>query len=142
MSTSRSAGRSKTSRRHSRGLEEDRERRVTRRDFEESGHALALLPERCALARSPAGEEQHARAAFSLKRLANSDVLGTRVTDELVELLGIDEQDVERDLVERLGKAADDAVVAPQHLYRQVEARQLLLDRQRPRRVHPRSRTG
>ena len=33
----------------------------------------------------------------------------------------------------------DDAVVAPQHLHREVEAREPFLDGERPRRVHPRA---
>src|SRR4029079_11452900 len=55
---------------------------------------------------------------------------------ELVELVGVDEQDLERDLLERLRQPADDAVVGPEHLHGKVEAGQALLDRERPRRVH------
>ena len=118
-----------------RGLEQDGERRVGRGDVEEAGRALALLPQRCALAGTAAGEQQRARRVLAEAR--GEQRRGRHAgDDQLVELVGVDEQHLERDLLERLREPADDAVVGPEHLHGQVEARQAFLDRERPRRVH------
>ena len=81
----------------------------------------------------------NARAAFSRNFDANSDVLGQPGDDELVEFVGVGEEEFGRDVVERFGQTQDDAVVAPQHLHRQVGAGEPFLDRERPRRVHART---
>ena len=103
-----------------RRFEQDREGRVAGRDLEEPGRALALLPERRALAGPAAGEQQRARRV--LAEMRREQRRGRHAGDhELVELVGVDEQDLERDLLERFRKPADDAVVGPQHLHGQVE---------------------
>ena len=59
LSTVRSAGTSNTSCRHfARGLEQHRKRRVLRRDREQVGGALALLPQGGALTGPAAGQQQ------------------------------------------------------------------------------------
>ena len=63
--------------------------------------------------------------------------------DELVDVVGVDQQLVEGQLVGGLGQADDDAVVAPHRLDRHVvPLHQPPLDGHRPRRVHRACRTG
>ena len=84
-----------------------------------------------------------ARPAHSRNRAENSDVCGSASTDQLVDLVGVDDQLVERQLVGGLGQAQHDAVVAPHRLDRHVVAiDQPTLDGHRPRRVHRACRTG
>ena len=120
-----------------RRLEQHRERRMLRGGDQQVGRALPLLPQRGALAGPAAGEQQRAR-----RRLAERarEQRGARqdADDLLLDLVGIEEQVVERDPVLGLGQADHDAVVAPQHLRARPDALgQPRLDRERPRRVHP-----
>ena len=99
------------------GLQQDRERRVLRRHRQQVGGLLALLPQRGALVGPPPRQEQGAGRA-SRNRPANMRRVGQVADDQLVDLVGVDEQLVDRQLVDRLGEPQDDAVVAPHHLDR------------------------
>ena len=79
-----------------------------------------------------------ARAAASRNIVVNSAVAGQPRDDELLDLVGIEQQVLDRDPLLGLGQADRDAVVAPQHLdVEPVAFGQPALDRHRPRRVHP-----
>ena len=117
-------------------LEQDRERRELRCDRQQVRGALALLPERRALVGSSAREEECPTGALAE---AGGEQCGLRECgdDELVDVVRVDEERIHRQLVGRLGKPDDDAVVAPHRLDRQVElVREAPLDRHRPRCVH------
>ena len=89
------------------------------RDREQVGRPLALLPQRRALAGPAAGQQQRARRG--LAEPGREQRRGRELADhELVDLVGVDEQLVERKLVDRLGQAQHDAVVAPHQLDRQA----------------------
>ena len=122
-----------------RRLQQDRERRVLRRDRQEVGGALTLLPQRCATVGSAARQQQcPARALAEARR----EQCGLRegLDDEFVDVLRVDHQRLDRQLDRRLGQADHDAVVAPHRLDRDVElVHQAPLDRHRPRRVHRRA---
>ena len=103
-----------------RRLEQDRERRVLGGHRQQVGRPLALLPQRRALVRPAARQQQ--RPAGALPEAGREQRrLRQRRHDELLDVLGIDEHGLERQLVGRLGQAQHDAVVAPHRLDRQVE---------------------
>ena len=118
------------------GLEQDRERRVLGRHREQVGRPLALLPQRGApvgpAARAGAGPGPRTRGTAE----ANIAVPGSSRDDDVVDLVGVDEQLVDGQLVDRLGQADHDAVVAPHQLDLDAPAlAQPGLQRHRPRRV-------
>ena len=122
-----------------RGLEQDRERRVLGGDRQQVGRPLALLPERRAPIGPPARQQQGSPGAFA-EAGREQRRLGQGRHDELVDVVGVDQQGVERQLVGGLRQSDDDAVVAPHRLDRQVErVHQPALDRHRPRGVHRRA---
>ena len=97
---------------------------------------LPLLPERGALARPAPGEQQRARRGLA-ERAREQRRPGEHAHDLFLDLVGIEQQVVERDPILGLGQADHDAVVAPQHLRAGADAlREPRLDRQAPRRVH------
>ena len=126
------------------GLDEDREAAVARRDREQVGGPLALLPERRPRPGRRRGRSS-ARAAFSRKRLANSADDADLPDDEVLDLVGVGEQQ-RLDAVERrvaLGQADRDAVVGPDRLDLEPEPlAEPRLERQRPRRVDPAAERG
>ena len=116
-STSRSAGRSNTSFTHSRvGLEQDRERRVLRGHREQVGGLLPLLPQRRAAIGPAARQQQGPGRATHGTATRTSRCRAAARHDEVVDLVGIDDQLVEGQLVDGLGQAEHDAVVAPHEL--------------------------
>ena len=124
-------------------LEHDREGRILRRDLEELGAALALLPQRAAAARVAAGEQQGAGGALAEaagEQRRPADLLG----DELLDLLGLEDDDLAgRRLGVGVGDADHDAVVGGDGLPVDVEAlAQPGVDRQRPRGVDRRAVGG
>ncbi len=124
-----------------RRFQQHREGGETARDLEQVGGALALLPERRALAGPPAGDEQ--RAGRVLAELGREQRRVRQARDEeLLDLVGIGQQELGRDVVERLGEAQDDAVVAPQDLHGEVGACEPFLDRRAPTARAPGSRTA
>ena len=122
-----------------RRLEQDRERRVLGGHGEQVGGPLALLPQRRALVGPAARQQQRPPGALAEPRREQRR-LRQRRHDQLLDVLGIDQQRLERQLVGRLGQAQHDAVVAPHRLDRHVEAvGEAALDGHRPRRVHRRA---
>ena len=122
-----------------RRLEQDRERRVLRRHRQQIGGPLTLLPQRRAPVGPAARQQQRPTGAFA-EAGGEQRGLRQRRHDELVDVVGVDEQRVERQFVGGLGQPDDDAVVAPHRLDRQVELiDQPALDGHRPRRVHRRA---
>ena len=111
-------------------------RRVLAGDREQVGGPLALLPQRRAPV-GPALGSSSARAAHSRNREANIAVPGSCDDDQLVDLVGVDEQLVVGQLVDRLGQADHDAVVAPHELDRHAPPlAEAVLEGHGPRRVH------
>ena len=140
VSTSRSAGTSNTSRRHSRVVSSSIGNvGIAARDFEQVGGALALLPQRRALARAAGGgaAARAPRSRGSATRTATCSA--ARPTSSSSISSGSGRSRSSGDVVDRFGQAQDDAVVAPQHLHRQIGAGEPFLDRERPRRVHARA---
>ena len=122
-----------------RRLEQDRERRVLRGDRQQVGGTLTLLPQRGAPIGPAARQQQRSTSALA-EAGREQGGLGQRRHDELVDVVGVDQQRVERQLVGGLRQPDDDAVVAPHRLDRQVERiHQPALDGHRPRRVHRRA---
>ena len=122
-----------------RRLEQDRERRVLGGDGQQVGGPLALLPQRRALVRAAPRQQQRPAGALA-EPGREQRRLRQRRDDELLDVLGLDEHRLERQLVGRLGQAQHDAVVAPHRLDRQVVlVGQAALDGHRPRCVDGRA---
>ena len=122
-----------------RRLEQDREARVLRRHRQQVGGALTLLPQRRAPVGTTARQQQRTRRALAEPGREQRG-LRQRRQHQLVDVVGIDDQLLDRQLVGRLGQSEHDAVVAPHRLDRHVEAvHQPALDRHRPRCVHRRA---
>jgi hypothetical protein len=84
-----------------RRLEQDRERRVLGSNGEQIGRPLALLPQRGPSIGPAAGQQQ--RPAGALAEAGREQRgLRQRRHDELVDVVGVDQQGVERQLVGRL----------------------------------------
>ena len=118
-----------------RRLEEDRERRVLACDRQQVGGPLSLLPQRRSLIGTAPREQQRARRALAKARREHRGPRQLR-DDQVVDVLRVDGEVIERQIVDRFGKPQHDAVVAPHEL--DVEAptlRQPVLERHRPRRV-------
>ena len=122
-----------------RRLEQDRERGVLRGDGQQVGRPLTLLPQRRAPVGPAARQQQGTRRALA-EPGREQRRLRQRAEHQLVDVVGVDDQLVERQLVGRLGQAEHDAVVAPHRLDGDVVAiDQPALDGHRPRRVHRRA---
>jgi hypothetical protein len=124
-------------------LQDDGEGRVLRRDREELGGPLPLLPQRGAAARVAAGEQQGPRGALpeAGREQGGAAHLGG---DQVLDLVGLEEHHVRagRVLV-GLGDAEHDPVVGGQRLgVDAVPLRQAGPHRQRPGRVHLRAEGG
>ncbi len=120
-----------------RSLEQDRERWVTRGDLEQVRAALPLLPQRRPSPRRLAGEQERPCGRLPEHRREQRGP-GEAGDHELLDLVGVEQEVLDRDPLLGLGQADRDAVVAPQHLdVESVAFGQPALDRHRPRRVHP-----
>ena len=116
-----------------RGLEQDREARVLRRDGQQVGRALALLPQRRTAVGSTTRQEQGPPGALT-EPGGEHRRLRQRAHDEFVDVFRVDQERVERQFVGRLGQPDHDAVVTPHRLDRDVELiGETSLDRHRPR---------
>ena len=123
-------------------LQQDREVRELRRLREEVRRALPLLPERRPLSRSAAGEQQRPRRRLP-EHAREHRRLGDRLDHGLLDRVGIEQELLRGDPIDRLGQPDDDAVVAPEDLGARAEPIQHPgLDRHRPRRVHARAERG
>ena len=120
----------------SRCFEQNRERRVLGRDGEQIRRSLPLLPQRCSFVGTATRQQQSPSGALSESR---REQCGLRQCghDEFVDVIGIDQQCIERQLVGRLGEPQHDAIVAPHRLDRNVVlVDESTFDRHRPRRDH------
>ena len=121
------------------GLEQHRKRRILRRDREQVGSTLALLPQRCALVGSATRQQQSTRRALAEARRKKRR-LRHGGNEHLGDLVGVDEQLLDWHAVDGLGQAQHDAVVAVHRLDGDAEAlHQTVLECDRPRRVHRRA---
>ncbi len=136
--TSCSAGTSKMSRRHSRVASSSIGNvGCFAASTEQVGAALTLLPERRALAGSLPRQQQRSRARLA-EHAREHRRDGQGLDDRLLELLGLEQQILDRDALDRFGKPDHDAVVAPEHLGARAEPfLEPRLDRESPRSVHP-----
>jgi hypothetical protein len=94
------------------GLEQDREGGVLGGDGLEVGGPLALLPQGGAAVGAAAGQQQGPAGALPEAGGEHGGV-GEGADDQLVDVVGVDEQLVEGELVDGFGEAQGDAVVAP-----------------------------
>ena len=118
------------------GLEKDRERAVLRRHREQVGGPLALLPQRRPRARSAPGQQQGPGRVLAEPSCEQRGV-GQLRDDEVLHLLGLEEDTLDGRHVVGLGQPHDDALVAPHGLNLEAEAAlHLGLDGEGPRRVH------
>ena len=109
---------------------------MARSHLEQVGASLPLLPQRRPPPRRPAGEQQRAGGGLSEHRREQRGP-GQARDHELLDLVGVEQQVLDRDPLLGLGQADRDAVVAPQHLHVEpVAFGEPALDRHRPRRVH------
>ena len=109
------------------------------RDLEQAGRLLALLPQRGALARAALGEEERAGRGLA-EPGAEQRRARQRVDDEVLDPLGVEHEVLDREVLDRVGQAQHDAVVAPEDL--DVDAEPLaepVAQRHAPRRVDPRA---
>ncbi len=121
------------------GLEQHGEAGMLRRDGEQVCGALALLPQRGALAGTAARQEQGAGRALTEPRREERR-RGESRDHEVIDLLGSDDQLFDREVVDGLGQPQHDAVVGPHHLDGNTEPLiETSSDRDRPRRVHSRA---
>ena len=108
-------------------------------DLEQAGGLLPLLPQRGALAGSALRQEQRTRRGLA-EAGAEERRARERVDDELGHHLGVGDEVLHREVVDRVGEAQHDAVVAPQHLDVDAEpVAQAAAQCHAPRRVHPRA---
>ena len=119
------------------GLEHDRERRVARGHLQQVVRALPLHPERRALARPPARQEQRARRRLAEAR--REEARAAQLADhELLDLLGLGKQLARVGRPLALRQPDHDPVVAPDRLdLLLARLAQLRLERHRPGRVDP-----
>ena len=122
-----------------RRLQQHRERRVLGGDGEQVGGPLALLPQRRALVGAAARQEQRPTGALPEPRREQRR-LRQRRHDDLLDVVGLDADRLDRQLVGGLGQSQDDAVVAPHRLDRHVVVvGEAPLDGHRPRGVDRRA---
>ena len=118
-----------------RGLQQDWERRILRRDGQQVSGLLALLPERRALVRATTRQQQGSTGALT-EASSEECRLREHLDHELVDVFRVDENGFERQLVGRLGQPQHHAVVAPHRFDRNVVLlHQPALDRHGPGRV-------
>ena len=137
-STPTSAGRSNTSWRHSRVVS----RMIGKLGWPAATSSRPAAFCRCchsgrALARTALGEEQGTGRGLA-EPGAEQRRAGQRVDDEVLDLLGIEHEVLDGEVLDRVGQAQHDAVVAPEHL--DVDAEPLaerVAQGHAPRRVHP-----
>jgi hypothetical protein len=98
-----------------------------------------LLPQRRAAVGPTSGQQQRAGRALT-EAGREQRGLRQRRHDQLVDVVGVDDEVVERQLIDGLGQADDDAVIAPHRLDRQLVAiGEATLDGHRPRSMHRRA---
>ena len=97
------------------GLEQDRERAVALGDREQRLRAQPLLPERRALARPPARDQQRPRSALAEAR-AEQRRAAELADDEILDAVRIDRHELVRRERVGIGEVEDDAVVRPQRM--------------------------
>ncbi len=118
-------------------LDEDRERAVARRDREQVGRPLTLLPERGSGARPATRQEQRPGRVLAEAR-GEQRRIRDRTDDQVLDLLGLGEQGVLDPVELAFGQAHGDAVVRPDRLDLAAEPlAQPGLDRHRPRGMDP-----
>ena len=118
------------------GLEDHREAAVLPRDLQERLGLQPLLPERRALARTPARDQQRATRVLAETRPEEGG-LPDLSDDEVFDLAGIDHQVVGGRRRIRLGEVQGNAVVGPDRLgLDPVRLSQPCCDRHRPRGVN------
>ena len=121
------------------GLQQHREGGVLAGHGEQVVGPLALLPQRGALVRPAAGQQQAACRALA-EPGGEQRCLRQGLHHQVVDLVGVDDEVLQRQVVGGLGQTQDDAVVGPHHLHRHVEpVAQTALDGHRPRGVHRRA---
>ena len=103
------------------GLEDDRERAVLARDLEQALRLEPLLPERRALAGPAARDEQRPRRVLAEAR-AEERGLPELADDDVLELVGVDEQLLDGRRLVGVGEVQRDAVVGPDRLCVHAEA--------------------
>ena len=124
------------------GLEHDRERRVAPRDLEQRLGPQPLLPQRSARAR-PAPRDQQGAGGVLAEARAEQRGLPDLLHDEVVELVGVDEQLLGRRRRIGVRQVERDPVVRPDRLHLEPErVAQSGADRHRPRGVHARAERG
>ena len=119
------------------GLEDDRESRVLPRHLEQRLGLQSLLPERRPLIRSPARDQQRPRGVLA-EACAEERRVADFVDDQLLDLLGIDQDEVARRRRVGVGQMDRDPVVRPDRVG--VEPERLVnagREREPPGRVHP-----
>jgi hypothetical protein len=118
-----SAGRSKTSRRHSEGLQDDRELAVLGRDLEQALCLQALLPQRCAPARVGARDQQRSAGVLT-EAGAEQGAAGELGDDQVLDLLRVDQHHLGESVpveVLGVGQVHDDPVVRPDRVGLELE---------------------
>jgi hypothetical protein len=111
-------------------------------DAEQVGRPLALLPQRGALVGAALGQQQRPGGRLPKRRGERRRRRQGR-HDQRLGLVRVDHQLLERQLLDRLGQADDDAVVGPHHLDCALAqllvpaVGQALAQRHRPGGVHP-----
>ena len=121
------------------GLEHDREIGIAARHLEQALGLEALLPERSPLARAAARDEEGAGSVLA-EAGAEERCAAELRDDEVLELVGPDEQLLERRRGVRVGQVQRDPVVRPDEVHLEPERlAQARRERERPGRVHPRA---
>ncbi len=118
-------------------LDEDREAAVARRDLEQVGGALALLPERRARP-GPASRQQQRPPRVLAEARREQRRAPARLDDQVLDLVGVGKSSasISASGGVALGQADRDPVVRPDRLHLDAEAlAEPRLDGQRPRRV-------
>ena len=119
------------------GLEDDRERAVLARDLEEALRLQPLLPERRALARPPARDQQRAAGVLAEARAEERGVaqLGHH---ELLDLVRVDEELLGAGVASASGRwSAIPSSDQSDCTSRPSDSRSRVADRHRPGRMHP-----
>ena len=114
------------------GLEQDRERAVALGDGEQRLRPQPLLPQRRALARSPARDQEGARGALA-EAGAEQRRAAELADDEVLEALRVDRDELVGRQHIGIGEVQDDAVVRPQR----VRLDAVLLAQERTQRESP-----
>src|SRR5918996_373456 len=118
-------------------LQHDGEVGVAARDLEEALRLEALLPERRPLARAAARDEERAGRVLPEARAEERRPTQLR-DDEVLELLGCDDQLVDHGRHVGIGEVEREPVVRPDEVHLDAERlAQAGGERERPRRVHP-----